>query len=180
MSEQLCLDIPAPPSGGGQVVFFAVMPSAAAGAHVYAVGKQISDAPLYPAARFHISLLGLSVSSGELDAMREVGSSVAAAPFEIVLPTACSFGNSPVLCCGAETTAVMTRLQHALLSAAKLKWPLRAKGRYTPHLTLAYRARRVPPTVLASPVRWLAKEFVLIGSGRGRGEYTCFGRWPLT
>lgn len=181
MSEQLCLDLPAPSSDGAQVVFFAVTPGAAAGARLLAAGKLISDAPLYPAGRFHISLLGLrlDVGSGDLDAMREVGAAVAAAPFEIVLPTACSFGNSLVLCCATETTAAMTRLQHALLREAKMRWPLRAKGRYTPHLTLAYRAPRIAPTVLANPVCWLAREFVLIGRGRGPGDYACFGRWPL-
>ncbi|MDP1598781.1 2'-5' RNA ligase family protein [Phenylobacterium sp.] len=181
MSEQLSLDIPEPSSGGGQVVFFAVTPGAAASARLSAVGKQTSDASLYPPARFHISLLGLrlDVRSGDLDAMREVGSAVAAAPFEIVLPTACSFGNSLVLCCAAETTEAMTYLQHALLREAKMKWPLRAKGRYTPHLTLAYRAPRIPPTVLADPVRWPAREFVLVGRDRRRDGYACFGRWPL-
>lgn len=181
MTEQLCLDLPAPSSGGGRVVFFAVTPSAAAGARLSAVGKHISDAPLYPAARFHISLLGLrlDVGPGGLDAMREVGSAVAAPPFEIVLPTACSFGDSLVLCCGADTAAGMTRLQHALLRAAKMKWSLRAKGRYTPHLTLAYRAPRIPSTVLANPVSWPAREFVLIGRDPRRAGYDCFGRWPL-
>ena len=182
MGDQLCLDLPAPSSGDEQVVFFAVTPGVAAGVCLSTTGRQISDARLYPAAGFHISLLGLrlDVGSADLDAMREVGSAVMAAPFEITLTTACSFGKRLVLCCGAETTASMARLQRALLTAAKLRWSLRAKGRYTPHLTLAYRAPRIPRTELATPVRWLAREFVLIGRDRRRDGYACFGRWPLT
>lgn len=182
MGTQLCLDLPAPSSSDGQVVFFAVTPGVAAGVCLSATGSQISDARLYPAARFHISLLGLRIDIGspDLDAMREVGSAVTAAPFEIALTTACSFGERLVLCCGTETTESMARLQQALLTAAKSKWSLRAKGRYTPHLTLAYHAPRIPRTELATPVRWLAREFVLIGRDQRRDGYACFGRWPLT
>lgn len=183
MTEQLRLDIPWPPREARQVVFFAIMPDPADGARLTALGKQISPARLHPAERFHLSLMGIRLEAGSQDAQiraaQEIGAAVAAAPFEVVLPTACSFRDSLVLCCGDHAAAAMTQLQALLSAAAERKLGLPAKRSYAPHLTLAYRAPRIPPTPLNSPISWLAREFVLIRSDQGQGRYTRLGRWPL-
>ena len=183
MAEQLRLDIPRPPRETRQVVFFAIMPDAAEGARLTELGKQISPARLHPVERFHLSLLGFQLESGLQDAQiraaREIGAAVAAAPFEVVLPIACSFGDSLVLCCGDPAAAAMSRLQAMLSVAVEGELGLRARRRYAPHLTLAYRAPRIPPTSLSNPISWRAREFALIGSAQGQGRYTWLGRWPL-
>lgn len=184
MAEQLRLDIPWPPSASREVLFFAVMPDAVDGARLTALGKQITPARLHPAARFHLSLLGVRLDAGSRDKViadaQEVGGAVAAAPFEIVLPRVCSYGNSLVLCCAGDTAVSMLQLQQALLRATgERRMGLRAQGGYSPHLTLAYRAPRVDPTPLMDPIRWLAREFVLVLSEQGRGRHTWLGRWPL-
>lgn len=184
MAEQLRLDIPWPPAESREVLFFGIMPGSIDGARLTALGEQLTQARLHPAARFHLSLLGLGLDMGSRDAqiadLQEVGGAVAAAPFEIVLEKVCSFGDGLVLCCGEGTGASMLQLQRILLCAAAERGiHLRAKQRYAPHLTLSYRAPPVPLARLKDPIRWLAQEFVLVLSEQGRGRYTRLGRWPL-
>lgn len=183
MAEQLPLDIPLPPVERRETAFFAIMPRAGDTARLTALGKQISPARLHPAWRFHISLLGLGLSShsrdADIDGLRNVGEAVTAPPFEVALPMVCSFGDSLALCCDGDTTATMAQLQHALLRAAEMRWGPLGRRRYAPHLTLAYRAPRIAPLWLEDPIRWPVREFVLISSDRARGGYGCLGRWRL-
>ncbi len=158
MAEQLRLDIPWPPLASREVLIFAVMPGALERARLTALGRQISPARLHPPARFHVSLLGVGLDAGSRDeviaAARDIGGAVAAAPFGVVLSRTCSFGNSLVLCCGDETAASMLQLQRVLLdAAAERRMSLRARGGYSPHLTLSYRAPRIDPTPLVDPIR---------------------------
>lgn len=184
MAEQLRLDIPWPPSESREVLFFGIMPGSIDGARLTALGEQLTPARLHPAARFHLSLLGVRLDMGSRDAqiadLQEVGGAVAAAPFEIVLEKACSFRDGLVLCCGEDTGASMLQLQRVLLCAAAERGIyLRAKRSFAPHLTLSYRAPPVASTPLKDPIRWLAREFVFMLSEQGRGRYTRLGRWPL-
>ncbi len=49
---------------------------------------------------------------------------------------------------------------------------------YTPHVTLLYDAACVDETTV-EPVRWTAREFVLVHSLIGQGKHVTLGRWPL-
>jgi 2'-5' RNA ligase len=51
--------------------------------------------------------------------------------------------------------------------------------RFMPHMTVLYDEMPVPEHVLAEPVRWIAREFVLIRSFIGKSEYEYIDRWPL-
>ncbi|WHO73262.1 2'-5' RNA ligase family protein [Rhizobium sp. BT03] len=50
---------------------------------------------------------------------------------------------------------------------------------FTPHMTLLYDRKAVPPTSLDQPVSWTAREFLLIHSLLGKSEHHIIDRWPL-
>lgn len=50
---------------------------------------------------------------------------------------------------------------------------------FTPHMTLLYDRKAMPPTTLDTPVSWTASEFLLIHSVVGKTEHRIIDRWPL-
>jgi 2'-5' RNA ligase len=52
-------------------------------------------------------------------------------------------------------------------------------GSYTPHMTLLYDRKEVPPRELEEPVCWTADEFLLIRSELGKSTHHVVDRWPL-
>jgi 2'-5' RNA ligase len=76
----------------------------------------------------------------------------------------------------AEGTALFDL--HALLGAAMREWGLKAADEFVPHMTLLYGPNAVPLQAI-EPIRFVAREFVLIHSELGLTRYTVLGRWPL-
>lgn len=70
------------------------------------------------------------------------------------------------------------RTLHGLLGAAMEKNGFRAAVDFTPHMTLSYGSERVPPQAI-EPVRFTAKELVLIHSRLWLSQYEILGRWPF-
>lgn len=173
--------------GAREVLFFGILPDAAAAAQMTMLGRDLGPGErLCPAHRLHLSLLGFQLDAGWRDTLlavaRRVGAGIATGPFDVVLPTACSFANGGplVLRCAPAATGILTRLKDGLVSAAAANGlNLRGRSGFTPHVTLAYRAAAIAVTTLDEPIAWRAREVVLIRSERGRGRYTYVDRWPL-
>lgn len=175
--------------GTREVLFFGILPDAAAAAQMMMLGRDLSPGGrLCPAHRLHLSLLGFQLDAGWSDPLlavaRRVGAAIATGPFDVVLPAACSFANGAsgplVLRCAPAVTGILTRLKDGLVSATAVNGlNLRGRSGFTPHVTLAYRAATIAVTTLDEPIVWRAREVVLIRSEQGRGRYTCFDRWPL-
>ncbi len=176
--------------GMREVLFFGILPDAAAAAQMTGLGRDLVNGDrLCPADRLHLSLLGFQLDVRRRDTLlaiaRRVGAAIATDKFDVVLPKACSFARREasgplVLRCAPAATEVLTRLKDGLINAAAANGlNLRGPSRFTPHVTLAYRAAAITETPLDEPIAWRAREVVLIRSEQGRGRYTYVDRWPL-
>lgn len=106
---------------------------------------------------------------------------VKAVPFEVVFDRAMSFaGTDAVVLANAVRSEEMMDLHVQL---AKEMWAVGLtftyNPRFMPHMTVLYDETPVPEHMLAEPIRWIAREFVLIRSFAGRSEYEYIDRWPL-
>jgi RNA 2',3'-cyclic 3'-phosphodiesterase len=82
--------------------------------------------------------------------------------------------------CGEGGRKPLTRL-HVQLGVGMHNAGLRhnISRDFTPHMTLLYDRKAVPPTSLDTPVSWTASEFLLIHSVLGKTEHRIIDRWPL-
>ncbi len=202
-SPQLGFDFgppPAPPGGGSDdgggrdgddVFFFAVRPPPNDELGLTDLSRRLVrtdglTARSLAARRHHISLVGWRPSTymPGLEIAREIGRRIVWPTFEIALTAAMSFGRSGsrpvVLGCSPGSAWALTGLHDCLLEvAAACGLQLRPRSTFEPHLTLAYSTSGVAERMLDAPVRWMARELVLIRSERGRGRHTELGRWPF-
>jgi 2'-5' RNA ligase len=142
------------------------------------------------AGRFHITLNHLGDYAGlPPDIVRQASSAAeavaaTAAPFHLSFNRAESFasrpGSRPLVLRGEGGLADLMAFQQALgteLKKASLgQW---AKGAYTPHVTLLYDDRLLPPTEVQA-INWTATELVLVHSLLGETRHVHLGRWPLS
>jgi RNA 2',3'-cyclic 3'-phosphodiesterase len=106
---------------------------------------------------------------------------VKAMPFEVSFDRAMYFaGAKAVVLANAVRSEEMMDLHVQL---AKEMWAVGLtftyNPRFMPHMTVLYDETSVPEHMLAEPVRWIAREFVLIRSLVGKSEYEYIDRWPL-
>jgi len=105
--------------------------------------------------------------------------SIHAKPFDIVFDRAKSFprkvGNRPFVLTG--TPAPELKEFHKNLGDALVGAGLRVdRHSLTPHVTLLYDEHQVSEEPIA-PIRWTAREFVLLYSIYGKGRHELLGRW---
>jgi len=140
---------------------------------------------LTPAARPHVSLVGFGEGP---PSQRWIAKAAAAAgrvrrpPFLIELNTLSTFGKPtskphPVVLRGEDGVIGVSLLCEALLSELASEG-LGGRSPYAPHLTIAWSDRFVAERHVR-PMRWTAREFVLIHSLQGAGRHELLGRWPL-
>jgi 2'-5' RNA ligase len=192
MTEQLAFEAFDPPPPPTDRLFFAVFPSAEAATQTAALASQIRAErgirnKVLAADRFHITLYHLGDYPG-LPAEIVAAASASAealemAPFEVTLDRVVSFkgrpGNRPLVLTGEEGVAPLKAF-HAALGASMMKTELGrwVRPRFNPHLTLLYSGHEMAEKMVA-PVRWLAREFVLVHSELGRTKHNILRRWPL-
>lgn len=174
-------------------LFFALFPDPAAAARIERLAAdlrtrhRLRGKPLRTD-RFHVTLHHLGDHAGLPAALVQAASAVAAtvpaAPFDIVFDRVATFSrrstNKPVILRGgddglAALTAFQRRLGAALQDAGLGRW---VDLRFTPHLTLMYDDRGLPEAPV-EPIRWTAREFVLVHSLIGKTEHRHLARWPL-
>lgn len=189
MSEQLSLPGLAVPAL--DVLFFAILPDRPAADRTATIAEELRRArgltgrPL-GCSRFHISLHGLGAYAGvPKDVVARAGAAAAAvraAPFRVALDRVASFAGRrrqlPLVLHRHPFVDPLLAL-HGSLGAALARAGFRRVSRpFTPHMTLLYDARQVPPCSV-EPVAWTVREFVLIHSRVGLTQHIPLGRWSL-
>ncbi|MBY5557102.1 2'-5' RNA ligase [Rhizobium leguminosarum] len=173
-------------------LFFALCPSdaieqqAAAIADDYRRAFSLSGRPRLTT--LHVSIIWVGdypkLPEDAVFAARQAGATVESAPIAITFDRTMSFRREgkarPLVLCGEGGRKALTRL-HVQLGVGMHNAGLRHNIRrdFTPHMTLLYDRKTVPPTSLDTPVSWTASEFLLIHSVLGKTEYRIIDRWPL-
>jgi 2'-5' RNA ligase len=137
--------------------------------------------------RFHVTLCFLGDHAGlparVVAATKDAAAGVTLPPFDVVFDHAQSFrsrGEKPFVLCDEGGNAALRELRQSLFKALQRHGLTCQLGpNYTPHLTLLYDNQTVAMQAV-EPVRWKAREFVLIHSRLGKGEHIPLARWPLS
>lgn len=170
-------------------LFFAILPPPEVAEAVAALAAQLDGAHALKAKltdpdRLHVTLHHLgdyaAVPRKALQAALDAAAAVPPPAFEIAFDEAMRFDKSRafVLAGGepggtAALVAFRQRLGEALADVG-----FKPERGFTPHMTLAYTARKVAPQPVAPAVRWHADAFVLFESHVGEHIYELRGRWP--
>ncbi|MBB2751362.1 UNVERIFIED_ORG: 2'-5' RNA ligase [Rhizobium aethiopicum] len=117
-------------------------------------------------------------------AARQAGATVEGAPIAVTFDRIMSFRREdkarPLVLCSKGGPMPLMRL-HVQLGVGMHNTGLRHNidRNFTPHMTLLYDRKAVPPASLDQPVSWTAREFLLIHSILGKTEHHIIDRWPL-
>jgi 2'-5' RNA ligase len=177
-------------AGPPGAVFFAINPDASGNSGAEAATRllvaehRLSGSP-FPPERRHVSLLEIGyfpdLRPEVLEAACRVAASLTEPPFEIGFDRAASFSGKakrPVVLFGGDRVGGAKAFQQVLVGKLKAAGlPFKAK-QYTPHMTLIY-DRRVVTEQPVAPVRWIAREFVLIHNLYGLSRHVPLARWTL-
>ena len=191
-STQLALPGADPSRVSLDTLFFALQPDAETAQQITGLASRLRTdcavrGRLRPTGVFHVTLhylggfVGLPPTLVE-DASR-AADTVRMPAFDVELGRARTFlgrpRGIPLVLAGDEGTAGV-RLLFDSLGRALVKAGVRAYGGsdYTPHLTLMYGDRAIDERSIG-PVRWRAREFVLVRSFFGQGRHEVLARFPL-
>jgi len=177
------------PSGQMDCLFFAVLPDEQAAARLIDVQARLVNrhslrGKLMKPDRLHVTLRlvgnydGLPAST--VDEAKRAADGVAMDPIDIAFSHAASFGGDAFVLFRGEGSGALVALGDAI-GVAMAKVGLKASAGHfkTPHITLLRHPARVPEEPV-EPVRWTAREFVLIHSRAPYTEHIVKGRWPLS
>lgn len=172
-------------------IYFAVLPDENAARQMKEIGHELRHrhklpGRVQPAPLLHISLAHVGRFAGVpervMAAASMAGTAVRCVPFDVRFNRAASFDNprgSPVVLSCADD-AGFAKLRRAIAAAMlRVGFAVDPSIGLTPHVTLVYNGQAIPRTLLASPVAWTVREFVLIRSLYGQGRHVHLGRWQL-
>lgn len=172
-------------------LFFAVMPDAATAQRIAVQAQALKQrlgltGRLIEADRLHVTLHHVGdhpgFPPGLVEQARQAGAALRAQPFEVAFERAESFAgrprNRPFVLRGEHLQPLMGLQQALGLEMARAGLGRWVEGRFTPHVTLAYDDRLVPPTPI-EPLGWQVAELVLVHSLLGRHQHLVLERWPL-
>ena len=168
-------------------LFFALKPDAedaqSLARHIRELDRQHSvGGHLLRVDRLHITLQVV----GEFDEtpetfvqlMRQVGDAVVANVFNIVFDKAVYFqGARAYVLAGGEGVQPVRDFHQILCAEIAKVLPFKAPS-FTPHMTMSYSGRAVAEHAI-EPIRWTAREFLLIDSHVGKTYHEVVGRWRL-
>lgn len=170
-------------------LFFAILPDAQAAQEIAKLGASLDQQhgigghPLRPD-RLHITLhvIGEYDETPQADvlAARQAADAVHEDAFDVVFDRAMTFvgARAYVLGGGEGVEAVKAFWLKLGIQLANAHVRTFKNSSFTPHMTLAYQGRPVAEHPI-EPVRWTAREFVLINSHVGETHHEIMGRWPL-
>ena len=171
-------------------LFFAILPDAVTAAEISKLGIRldrqygIHGDPL-KTDRLHITLHVLGEYDERpddvIDMGKRVGDLMHAAPFEVMFDRAMTFNTSsnPYVLLVSESTDKAIRDFWLSLGMEIANFRPFRKPKFKPHMTLSYKGN-VTPEHPIEPIRWTAREFVLINSHVGETYHEHVGHWPLT
>ena len=169
-------------------VFFALWPDADARDRLASAAQDVAamtkgSAP--PAANLHVTLAFIGdVAPERLDALCAIGESVAASavPFVLTLDCAGTFRGTGIAWAGASSLpSSLVELARDLAAGLLAQgFPVEQRA-FTPHVTLARRAKTPSLASLPAPVGWEVTHLALDASepGRGGSRYQELAAWPL-
>ncbi len=181
-----------PSSAPLHTLFFALQPALPDGERIAACAAS-DDAALgiggqaLVVARLHVSLhavghYGDVFPTQDVERWMRAAATVRAVPFEVVFDRAATFGGKGhprVLRAGSEEGAESVRQFHQALGIALADAGEHITARrIEPHMTVSYRGVAAAEAPI-EPIRWTARDFVLIDSHYGAGLHEVIGRWPL-
>jgi 2'-5' RNA ligase len=180
----------------GVNMFFALLPDEEAKAEIIRIGERFVKSHRLGGSSVDIDRLHVTLTPiGKPDRLRQPleGALLAAADnvrvteFDVTLDSAMRFSNAGtdgrfpfVLCADAPTVETALTLRKAL-AHAQYAQGLFVPGvsSYMPHVTLLYGQGLEAIEQPIPPIRWRAREFVLIRSFFGQSKHEVMGRWSL-
>ena len=184
--------IPAPLPVERHRLFFAIVPDLNTALHIERLAQRLrvehglKGKPL-PTAHFHVTVHFIGIHDTFFERVaswaQAAASTISMPAFDVAFDHAASFHRTardrPVVLLGSDGVAALKEF-HGVLGATLAKAGLNLKlSSFTPHLTLLYDKLEVTERTI-EPVRWTAREFVLIDSRVGRAQHVQLARWPLT
>ena len=170
-------------------LFFAVLPDPQAAAQLselrmrLAARHRLGGTPV-TAERLHVTLRLVGNYAGLPGSAVEVAKLAAGTidmpAFNVAFSHTASFGGGAVVLRGGEGTDALVALGKAIgvaMMKAGLKPPTGQSK--TPHMTLLYDRGSNVAEEPVEPLRWTAREFVLIHSRVGLTDHKVLARWPL-
>jgi 2'-5' RNA ligase len=165
--------------------YFAFRPDAAARDAALALQsrlRQEGDASAVKRDNLHVSLFplweGEHISPDLIEIAKTHVQAIDGKPFEFKFDMAMSFARKNGYCtvlAASHAPSELYTLQRKF--ASRFEGIVKA-GSLTPHMTLLYTDHFMEKKPVA-PVRWMAREFLLIRSFIGLGRQDVLGRWPL-
>ena len=198
MTEQFSLagfDVPAPPPRQPMTdrLFTALMPDPDTAARITQIAQQLRTdhalrGRLVATERLHVTLNHLGdfpAFPAELAdrAIKAMAALPPMAAFDVAFDRAMSFtnrraSNLPFVLRASSGVEAMTTLAKALETAMIKAGAMQKRATFTPHVTLLYDDRSVAETPV-EPVRWTAREFVLMHSLLGQTKHVALARFSL-
>lgn len=131
---------------------------------------------LTPAAKLHLTLQFLGLVDAEAEArLLEELATIDVRPFDLVLSMPGTF-HGGIAWLGPEQSASLAQL-HQQVTAAVQRAGLEANEEWSPHVTLARRAKDAVPPVSTAPVTWSVNAISLVWSIDS--SYREVATWPF-
>jgi 2'-5' RNA ligase len=174
-------------------LLLALYPDAKAAARMVDMAQRLKAAhgltgKLIATERLHVTLIHIGdffgLPKGVVTAAGEAAGKISIPPFEIAFDRAASFsgqpGNQPfVLRMGQGRDGLMAFQRGLCVEMIKAGVRYKSGAQFTPHVTLLYDRLSVPEQMI-EPIRWTAREFVLVHSLLGQTRHIPLGRWSLS
>lgn len=184
-----CVDFHGPPVRHN--VFFAAMPDADDAERLAeegaAVARRLGIAgESLEAARLHVTLHAVGdgwhePTDDDVDRWRRAAERALLSPFEAAFDQVSTFGDggNPLVFRSSDAAGAAGFVAwHQQLGMALADVGERVhRPRFTPHMTLCYRGRRIADTPV-TPLRWPVRTLMLIDSLHGLHRHEVLGRWP--
>ena len=183
--------LPAPLPVERHRLFFAIVPDPDTALHIERLAQRLrvehglKGKPLLTA-HFHVTVHFVGIHDTFFERVaswaQAAASTVSMPAFDVTFDHAASFHrtarDSPVVLLGSDGVAALKEF-HGILGTTLAKAGFNLKpSSFTPHLTLLYDRHEVSERTI-EPVRWTAREFVLVDSRVGKTQHVQLARWPF-
>jgi len=172
-------------------LFFAIVPDPDTAMRIERLAQRLRDEhglkgkPL-PTAHFHVTLHSIGIHDTFFERVaswaQATASTMSMPVFDVVFDHVGSFHRTvrdrPVVLLGSDGAAALKEF-HGVFGTTLTRAGFTPKpSSFTPHLTLLYDKQEVAERTI-EPVRWTAREFVLVDSRVGKTQHVQVARWPL-
>lgn len=196
MSVQLSLPgldaRPAPRPVESHHLFFAILPDPDTAMRIERRAQHLRiehglKRRLLPTGHFHVTLHSIDTypyfPQRIASTLEAVAATIRMPPFDVTFDFARSFHRAdhdrPFVLLGSDGAVALKEFREALgTTLRKAGFKCNSTSSFTPHLTLLYDKREVDEQAI-EPVRWTAREFVLVDSLVGQTKHVQLARWPL-